>query len=50
MLGAAELIEGDWRRGVSESELQRRLDEDSGGELAAVLLEMAAEVDGWAGR
>jgi alanine-glyoxylate transaminase/serine-glyoxylate transaminase/serine-pyruvate transaminase len=34
----AELIDGDWSRGVSESELQRRLSADARGELAAVLL------------
>jgi alanine-glyoxylate transaminase/serine-glyoxylate transaminase/serine-pyruvate transaminase len=34
----AELIDGDWSRGVSASELERRLSADSRGELAAVLL------------
>ncbi len=34
----AELIDGEWSRGVSESELQRRLSADPRGELAAVLL------------
>jgi alanine-glyoxylate transaminase/serine-glyoxylate transaminase/serine-pyruvate transaminase len=34
----AELIGGDWSRGVSASELERRLSSDSRGELAAVLL------------
>ena len=34
----AELVEGDWSHGVSESELERRLGADPGGELAAVLL------------
>jgi len=34
----AELIDGEWSRGVSESELERRLSADPRGELAAVLL------------
>jgi alanine-glyoxylate transaminase / serine-glyoxylate transaminase / serine-pyruvate transaminase len=34
----AEVIDGDWSRGVSASELEGRLSSDSQGELAAVLL------------